>query len=623
MGSRDKNLTRLHGLTLGERPELPIVESVSSTTQLRDVLTRERKLSMLKVGTRLVGLGLITEEQLKAALHVQSTHVARHLGHILVDFGYVSDAQLRQVLCEQLGIPLIRIDDFRLDDAVLRLIPEDLMRECRAAPLCSVEGRLVVALEDPLDSARVERVRFAVQVPMTPVMALREDIDEAIRRHYGAASDMPYARSLAAHVWREPRKAAFERERVPGNELEAAALQFVKKTILDAKACGASDIHLDAASGTGQLAVRFRQRGHLTEYLQVPGHLQRGVLTLIKNMAGLEHARTGPQEGRINALENGPANVQLRVVALPTADGSEHIAMNLLSGPELIPLSLLGLADAELGRVKQLFTEAPGMMLVSGMGGSGKTTTAYALLNLLNSAETKVWTAERPVEIRRPGWSQVEVDAAEGLEYASVLRRVMRADPDAILIGDVQDRDTAGLGIEAALRGRRVAVVLHASSTVEAAFRLIDLGVNAFSFSDALSGVVSQRLARRLCLACRNSRSLTSSEVDTLLDEYCHATPLAPSQVRAEWAARYGNHLSLHSASGCEACGGTGYDGHIGVFEVLPAAPAIRRLIRQRRPLDELVAAAMQRGMRTLRQDGLEKALAGYCDLAEVRAATV
>jgi type II secretory ATPase GspE/PulE/Tfp pilus assembly ATPase PilB-like protein len=578
---------------------------------------------MLKVGTRLVDLGVITDEQLKAALHIQSTRVARHLGHILVDFGYVSDVQLRQVLCEQLGIPLIRIDDFRLDDAVLRLMPEDLMRECRAVPLCYVEGRLIVALEDPLDSARLERVRFAAQVPMTPVMALRDDIEEAIRRHYTAASDMPYARPLAAHVWREPRKAAFERERVPGNELEAAALELVKKLILDAKARGATDIHLDAGSGTGQLAVRFRQQGRLTDYLQVPGHLQRGVLMLIKNMAGLERARTRPQEGRINALDNGPASVQLRVVTLPTADGSEHIAMKLVSGPELIPLSMLGLADAELERVKQLFTEAPGMLLVSGVGGSGKTTTAYALLNLLNSAHTKVWTAERPVEIRRHGWSQVEVDVAHGVEYASVLRGVMRADPDAILIGEVHDRDTAGLAIEAALRGRRVAAVLHASGAVEAAFRLIELGVNAFSFSDALSGVVSQRLARRLCLSCRAARSLTGSEVDTLIDEYCHGTSLAAAQVRADWAARYGSHPSLHSAAGCKACGGTGYDGHIGVFEVLPAAPAIRRLIRQRRPVDELAAAAMQRGMRTLRQDGLEKALGGYCDLAEVRAATV
>jgi type II secretory ATPase GspE/PulE/Tfp pilus assembly ATPase PilB-like protein len=623
MGSRDKNLTKLQGLTFGERPELPIVETVRSTEQLRDVLTRERKLSMLKVGTRLVDLGLITDEQLKAALHIQTTHVARHLGHILVDFGYVSDAQLRQVLCEQLGIPLIRVEDFRLDDAVLRLIPEDLMRECRAAPLCSVEGRLVVALEDPLDSSRLERVRFAVQVPMTPVMALREDIDEAIRRHYGAASDMPYAASVATRLSREPRKALFERERVAGNQLESAALQLVKKTLLDAKACGASDIHLDGGSAGGQLAVRFRQHGRLTEYLQVPAHLQRGVLTLVKNMAGLDSARTRPQEGRIKALENGPAGVQLRVIALPTAEGSEHIAINLVSGPELIPLSLLGLPDAELERVKQLFTEAPGMMLISGVGGSGKTTTAYALLNLLKSADTKVWTVERPVELRRHGWSQVEVDTAEGLEYASVLRRVMRADPDAILIGDVQDRDTAGLGIEAALRGRRVAAVLHARGAVDAAFRLIELGVNAFSLSDAMSGVVSQRLARRLCLACRNGRPLTGSELDMLLDEYRHATPLAPAQVRADWAARYGSHPSLYSAAGCETCAGTGYDGHIAIFEILSGSPEIRRLIRQRRPVEEVAAAAMQRGMRTLRQDGLEKALAGYCDIAEVRAATV
>jgi type II secretory ATPase GspE/PulE/Tfp pilus assembly ATPase PilB-like protein len=623
MGSRDRHLTEARTLALGKHTALPIVESVQSEAQLRDVLRRQRKLSMLKLGTRLLHLNLISDEQLKTALQIQSTHGGRHLGNILVDLGALSEAQLRQVLCEQLGIPLVGLRELFVDAAVLRLLPEDLMRECRAVPLCYLDGRVVVALADPLDSRCLERVRFVVQTSVTPVMALPEDIDEAIGRHYGLVSGVTYGGPVTARFSHEPRKVAFERERLPTNELDAAALHFCKKMIFDARERAASDIHLDAGAGSGELTVRFRQHGRLTEYQHVPVHLQRTVLTLVKTMAGLDPVRTRPQEGRINAPGNGPATMQLRVVALPTVDGAEHIAMKILSGPELIPLALLGFTDGQLDRVKQLFVESPGLVLVCGPAGSGKTTTAYAMMNLLDVAATKVWTAERPIELRRPGWSQIDIDASDGTDYASVLRGIVRADPDAILVGDVQDRETAGLAIEAALRGCRVASVMHASGAVEAAFRLIELGVNAFSFSDALSGVVSQRLARRLCLACRSTRAMSESEVGALVEEYCDGTSLAPDQVRAEWASRYGNELSLYAAPGCASCGGTGYDGHIGLFELLPAAPAIRRLIRQRRPLEELTAAAMQRGMRTLRQDGLEKALGGHCDLAEVRAATV
>jgi type II secretory ATPase GspE/PulE/Tfp pilus assembly ATPase PilB-like protein len=620
MGSREKDLARSDVLAWGERTALPIAEIVHSEAQLRDLLSRQRKLSMLKVGTRLLHLGLVTDEQLQSALQIQSTHGGRHLGNILVDLGLVSDTQLRQVLCEQLGIPLIRLAELPVDHAVSRLLPEDLMRECRAVPLCYLQGRLVVALADPLDPTKLERVRFVVQTPVTPVMALPEDIDEAIRRQYG--SGMSYGSSAPARLVQPP-KAAFERERMPTNEIDAAALQLLKKMVIDARDSGATDIHLDGGGGNEQLSVRFRQHGRLAEYLKVPVHLQRGVLTLIKTMAGLDPVRAGPQEGRINGPASGPTTLQLRVVALPTADGREHVAMKILSGPELIPLSLLGLADAQIERLKQLFLESPGLVLVCGPAASGKTTTAYAMLNLLDVAAAKVWTAERPIEMHRPGWSQVDIEPSGGTDYASALRGIVRADPDAVLVGEVQDRETAGLAVEAALRGCRVAAVLHASGAVEAAFRLIELGVNAFSFSDALTGVVSQRLARRLCLTCRTSRSLTSSDIDALVDEYCHDTSLAPAQVRAEWAARFGHELLLFTAPGCEACGGTGHDGHIGLFELLPASPTMRRLIRQRRPLDELGAAAMQRGMRTLRQDGIEKALAGHCDLAEVRATTV
>jgi type II secretory ATPase GspE/PulE/Tfp pilus assembly ATPase PilB-like protein len=217
----------------------------------------------------------------------------------------------------------------------------------------------------------------------------------------------------------------------------------------------------------------------------------------------------------------------------------------------------------------------------------------------------------------------VQVDAASGWDYPTALRAIMRADPDVILVGDTPDRDTAALSVEAALRSCRVISAVRSSSAVAVIGRLLELGVNGFSLSDAVQGVLAQRLARRLCLACRVSRRFTATETRALSEEYCDGTPLDPSGIRAEWSKRYGESALLYSAPGCEACGGSGYGGHVGLFELLPATPRVRQLIRQRRSMDELAAAAMQEGMRTVKQDGIEKALAGTSDLLEIRAATV
>jgi type II secretory ATPase GspE/PulE/Tfp pilus assembly ATPase PilB-like protein len=283
---------------------------------------------------------------------------------------------------------------------------------------------------------------------------------------------------------------------------------------------------------------------------------------------------------------------------------------------------MLGLPDQVLSGIEPLVQKA-GLLLIAGPAASGRTTSAHALLTRVNVPGAKIWTVESPVEISRPGFSQIEANEKIGWDYATIVRSVMHADPDVILIGELRDRETAALAVEASLRGCLVLATLHGSSAAEAYARVVDMGVDAYSLADALLGVLSQRLARRLCSRCLISRALDAGQTDALLEEYCRGTPLKTADVRAEWNQRFGGVLQIHGANGCEVCGNTGYRGRIGLYELMPGGAAMRALLLQRRPVDELVAVAMQEGMRTLKQDGIEKALAGHCDMNEVHAATV
>jgi type II secretory ATPase GspE/PulE/Tfp pilus assembly ATPase PilB-like protein len=489
-------------------------------------------------------------------------------------------------------------------------------------PLCHFHGSLVVAVSDPLDPRPLDRVRFFAQMPVIPVMAPREDIDRAIRNLYSPQVEFPYAQSNPKPWWQQD-DADFPGENASKNELDASVARLLKKMIADAHASGVSDIHIDTSADGIELGVRFRRHGRMSEYLRVPRHLRSSVIRRIKAMSGMDGLPSvRAQEGRITLHANA-GELQLNVIAVPTSDGTEHISMKLVAVANPLPLENLGLDESQLHVTKQLLSRAGGLIVVAGPSDSGKTTTGHALLSFLNVPGRKLWAAENVIETHLPRVSQVQVNEALGWDYAAALRAILRADPDVILVGNMRDRDTAALSLEAALRGCNVLGLVHGNGGADTLARLLELGVNAFSLSDAVSGVIAQRLARRLCGVCRVSRPLTPIETAELLAEYIDATPFEAAQVRAEWRERYGDTLLLHGARGCDACGGTGYGGRIGLFELLPVNGEVRQLIRQRRSNDEIAAAAKRAGMRTLRQDAIEKALAGHCELLEVRAATV
>jgi type II secretory ATPase GspE/PulE/Tfp pilus assembly ATPase PilB-like protein len=599
------------------RDELTIVEQVVSPEQLSEALRRRRAVSTLKLGGRLMELGLITRDQLDAGLQIKEREPGKHLGEILLDLGFISANHLQQVLCEKLGIPLVDLDQFEFDRDLLELLPEELVRDTHVLPLCRVEGnKLVVATADPLDPEALDRIRFFVQMQVVPAFAPRDKIERAIATRYGDRGGVQIeAPGLAEWTMGGGRSDAAEAS-------DVSVVRLVNRILARGCASGATDIHIDSSLGPDHVAVRFRRDGRLDEQMRLPAHLRQGIVTRLKTLAGIDIAeRRRPHEGRIEALEHGVEGIQVRVLTIPTRDGSEDVAIKLVPARDLPRVEQLAMPESVLEAVKGFMAGPRGLTLVVAPAGNGKTTTAHAILGLLDAAGAKIWTAESPVEIHRPGLSQVEVLEKDGWSYAATVRTIVEADPDVLLVGEVRDRETAAVSIDASLRGCRVLAAVRANNAAEGIVRLLDMGVDAFGLADALLGAVAQRLVRRLCEQCRSRRTLGSSEIDALLADYCEGTQLSASRVREEWAARFGGELSEHRARGCDACGGTGFTGRIGLYELVPGGPAVRPAVVGRRPARELAAAALLGGHRTLKQDGIEKVLAGHCELYEVRAA--
>jgi type II secretory ATPase GspE/PulE/Tfp pilus assembly ATPase PilB-like protein len=617
MLNKEKKPIRESASLVREHDELTIVEQVVSPEQLREALRRRRAVSTLKLGGRLIELGLITQGELDAGLELKEREPGKHLGEILLELGLISASHLQQVLCEKLGIPLVDLDHFAFDENILSLLPVELVRETGVVPLCRVDdNKLVVASSDPLDPEPLERVRFFTQMQVVPAFAAREQIERAVASRYGQSAGAAAAPSaIDARASAAPASDTAE-------DSEVSVVELVNRILAQGCASGVTDIHIDSSLGPEHVAVRFRRDGRLYEQMRMPAQLRHGIVSRVKALAGIDISeRRRPHEGRIETLEQAPESVHLRVLTVPTRDGSEDVAIKLVPARDLPPLETLGMPQSTLDTLKRLICRPQGLTLVVAPAANGKTTTAHTIVGMLDARDAKIWTAESPVEIHRPGLSQVEVLERDGWTYAAAVRTIVQADPDVLLVGELRDPETAAVSIEASLRGCRVLATVRGNNAAEGIARLLDMSVDAFGLADALLGVVGQRLVRRLCRQCRIRRALTAAEIDALLAEYCQDTQLDISRVRDEWAARFGRELSEHRAQGCEACGGAGFMGRIGLYELVLGGPALKAALVGRRPLGELAAAAARSGQRTMKQDGIEKVLAGQCDMREVRAA--
>jgi type II secretory ATPase GspE/PulE/Tfp pilus assembly ATPase PilB-like protein len=382
--------------------------------------------------------------------------------------------------------------------------------------------------------------------------------------------------------------------------------------IIDAHHRGASDIHIEPGQGRANTVIRVRIDGACQTYQTLPYTYKRAIVSRIKIMADLDIAeRRLPQDGKILFRRYAPLDIELRVATIPTAGQHEDVVLRLLSTGEPIPLDKMGMNERNFNAFLEMISKPYGIVFVVGPTGSGKTTTLHAALRLINKTETKIWTAEDPVEITQEGLRQVQVLPKIGFDFSTAMRSFLRADPDVIMVGEMRDRETVTTGIEASLTGHLVFTTLHTNSAPETITRLLDMGMDPFNFADALLGVLAQRLVRTLCDDCKEKYHPTKEEFDALLRAY-------GADLDA-FGFEYNDDFSLYRAKGCQKCGNIGYRGRAAIQELVQGTDEIKLLIQNRANMQEIRAQAVKDGMTTLMQDGIRKVYEGITDFAQVR----
>ena len=621
-----------------------------STEELTRALREQGKRANVPLGEILIEAELITPEQLKDALAMQATHRERRIGDILIEMAAVSVRQIQFALSDKLGIPYVNVREFKIGPGALQAVDTAFAIRHQVLPLLRIEKSLVVAVENPLAIDFLQDLRFKTGMTITPVIANPQELKVRIGKEYsnleGRASwEGPAAEGTVAWVpaglgthpspaetkvadltiqlARETQQSARPNRDVPTDTRvsENTLVKLINKIIIEAHAQGASDIHIESNPGSGT-RIRFRKDGDLEDYLDLPRAYSNSLVSRLKIMAELdisEHRH--PQDGKIDFGKHGPLSIELRVAIIPTANNLEDVVLRILDGAEPLPLDQLGFSDQDLEKLKKMISRSYGLILVCGPTGSGKTTTLHSMLRDINRPDVKIWTAEDPIEITQPGLRQVQVHPKIDWTFAAAMRAFLRADPDVIMVGEMRDAETTKIGIEASLTGHLVFSTLHTNSAAESIVRLLDLGMDPFNFADALIGILSQRLARKLCPNCKQAHVASETEISALVGEYCSETSLDRAAVLSRWRTDYGKdgHLILGKAVGCDACR-DGYKGRVVVYELLAGTPQIKHLVRSYGSVPQVVAAAEESGMLSLRQDAIEKVLRGVLDLASARA---
>ncbi len=619
--------------------EFLVENKIVNDEELQLALKRQKTLPNLKLGEILISESLITEEELDDALDHQKRNRQKPLGQILVDKGIINLDQIQQALAKKLGIPFVHIQEFRITPDVISQIPSELAFKHKVVPLSVHEGKLIVAIENPMDWSALDALRFNTSKYIEPVMASAEDINWALQFHYTSddilykIDDLDDGEAFEGADYND--SFSFKEEDITVSD--NIIVKIINKIVIDAHQQSASDIHIEPNPGNTKVIVRFRKDGTLYVYHKFPPQYRNALISRIKVMARLDISeRRKPQDGKISFKKFGPANIELRVATLPTANELEDVVMRILTSGKNIPINALGLSNGNRDRLLEGISNPHGLFLVCGPTGSGKTTTLHSILGQLNNAERKIWTAEDPIEITQPGLRQVQVNPKIGLDFAAAMRAFLRADPDIIMVGEMRDAETAGMGIEASLTGHLVLSTLHTNSAAESIIRLLDMDMDPFNFADALIGILAQRLAKSLCPNCKRSYQPDEKELQHLAHEYIkdmlppefteeEQQPYIDQQIE-EWRSNFANqrgNFTLYKPTGCNECNDSGYRGRIGLHELLIGTPKIKHMILSRTPAAEIHFEALNSGMRTLKQDGIEKILQGYLDLPNVRAVSI
>jgi type IV pilus assembly protein PilB len=546
-----------------------------------------------QLGQILVEQGLITNEQLEEALE-KHRNSSKSLGRVLIDLGLIRESHLVRALSEQVGLEFVDLTEYPVDASATGLIPEALAGRYKALPIGERDGRLLVAMSDPANVYALDDIRAMTNRDVQPVVATASDIEQAIRKYSTMGEQVEQLASEASERLDEDLDdlaAALE---------ETPIVKLVTAIMTQAVADRASDVHIEP--GEKDVRIRFRVDGVLHEVMRPKKNIQSGLISRLKVMADLDISeKRVPQDGRLS-IRVGDKSLDLRVATLPTVHGEKVVIRILDKSQALIELSGLGFQNDSYKRFEQSFRKPYGAILVTGPTGSGKSTTMYATLNILNNPDRNIITVEDPVEYRLAGVNQIQVHPKAGLSFASALRSILRADPDIILIGEIRDQETAMIAIEAALTGHLVLSSLHTKDAPSSITRLTEMDVETFLVASAVDCVVAQRLARKLCDRCKESYEPDHAEL-----EQCGF----PEH-------RWEEISLLYRPVGCTQCSNTGYRGRLGLYEVMVMSEEIERLAVERASSDIIQTVAIEQGMTTLKDDGLEKARRGQTSIEEV-----
>lgn len=621
-----------------------VVEGVGEICQALAIALKQRQKQQLLAKSKygyLVSAAILSAAELELAARA-AREKGCDLEYVLIDEFQIKPAQIGAALADYFHV---RYEPYRPDRVkpieVLKHLKRDFAESNQWLPIDETKEGLVILTLDP---ERIKVLRIVNQVfpkhHIIYTVCCQREFEATLNLFYGdkksiGEEDTSNINDMLSNLEESEEEAAVEIDETSAAS-ENELVKLVNKIIMDAHKMGVSDIHIEPYPGKEKTKIRFRKDGSLLPYIEIPASYRNALVTRIKIMCDLDISeKRKPQDGKIKFRKFAPLDIELRVATLPSAGGLEDVVMRILSAGEPIPLEKMNFTARNLQQLKSIISKPYGLFFVCGPTGSGKTTTLHSVLKYLNTPETKIWTAEDPVEITQKGLRQVQVNVKAGLTFAAVMRSFLRADPDIIMVGEMRDKETTSIGIEASLTGHLVLATLHTNSAPESVIRLLDMGMDPFNFSDALLGILAQRLAKHLC-KCKKPHIASQEEMQMLLMEYCEelkhtdhfkANPEAAYQeIENRWLQEYGDEqkqITLYEAVGCDQCNGTGYAGRVALHELLTATDALKKNIQEHARVAEMLVTALNDGMYTLKQDGIGKVLQGITDIHQVRAVCI
>ncbi len=556
---------------------------------------------------------LITQKELERAVG-EARQAKETIESVLTSNYKVQKKNVGQSLSEFYKAPFIEYNaNIAIPGELLVGLKVPFMKNNCWVPIRKEDEKIVIAVDNPHDLRKIDEIKTLFSGrELSFAVALRNDILDFITLFTQGEKEMAAIDDILQQLQAESVEMD-EAEAAVGEE-DSAVVQLVNKVILDAHARDASDIHIEPYPGKQNTRVRIRVDGNCTLYQTIPFSYKNAVVSRIKIMSDLDIAeRRKPQDGKIKFMKYGGKDIELRVATVPTQGGLEDIVMRILAAGEPIPLAKMGFSKKNFDDFVSIVIQPYGIIFVCGPTGSGKTTTLHSALGYINKTETKIWTAEDPVEITQAGLRQVQVQPKIGFDFAAAMRAFLRADPDVIMVGEMRDKETTSMGIEASLTGHLVLSTLHTNSAPESITRLLDMGMDPFNFSDAILGILAQRLVRTLCKDCKKEYLPSKEEYEELVRQY------DPEAFKKNVKIPYKKDLVLYKAVGCDKCNNTGYRGRMGIHELLMGTDEMKKLIQNNARMEDLRNQALSDGMTTLKQDGVEKIFSGHTDLLQVR----